>query len=51
MEKQTRDFINATDVANAFYKAMKIKRKNLYIYNIGYGKPSSINFLAKFLLR
>ena len=46
--KQTRDFINVVDVANAFYKAMKMKKNNL-IFNIGFGKPNSINFLASLI--
>jgi UDP-glucose 4-epimerase len=45
---QKRDFVYVTDVVDAFYKAMKTK-KNGQIWNIGYGKPKSINFLIKCL--
>ena len=45
---QKRDFINVKDVAIAFYKAIKLKKKNLII-NIGFGKPSSINFLVSLI--
>ncbi len=46
--KQKRDFLYVTDVANAFYKAT-ITKKNLQIWNLGYGRPQSINKLIKLL--
>ncbi len=44
--KQTRDFTYVTDVAYAFYKAAKSK---IYhdIFNVGTGKPTSVNYIAK----
>ena len=44
--KQTRDFIHVDDVANACIKVIKSKWKNK-IYNLGSGKKTSINTLAK----
>jgi UDP-glucose 4-epimerase len=45
---QKRDFINVRDVAEAFYKAIDKKVRNVTI-NIGYGKPNSINQLIKII--
>ena len=44
--KQTRDFTYVTDVAEAFYIAAKSK---IYhdIFNVGTGKPTSVNYIAK----
>lgn len=44
--KQTRDFTYVTDVAEAFYMAAKSK---IYheIFNVGTGKPTSVNYIAK----
>lgn len=44
--KQTRDFTYVTDVAQAFYMAAKSK---IYhgIFNVGTGKPTSVNYIAK----
>ena len=42
---QKRDFVYVSDVVEAFYKAAKSKIKN-GIYNLGSGKPNSINKLA-----
>ena len=44
--KQRRDFIYVTDVANAFYKAAVSDKKN-NIYNLGFGKSITVNYLAK----
>ena len=44
--KQTRDFIHVDDLANAFIKAIKSKSFNK-IYNLGSGKKTSINTIAK----
>ena len=43
--KQKRDFLYVTDVADAFYKASK--QKNQQIWNLGSGKPKSVNELVK----
>ena len=45
---QKRDFLYVTDVAEAFYKAT-VTKKNLQIWNLGSGKPQSINKLIKLL--
>ena len=42
---QSRDFIFATDVAEAFYLAAKTKYVN-QIYNLGNGNPKTINYIA-----
>ena len=44
--RQKRDFVYVTDVVDAFYRAMKTK-KNGHIWNVGFGKPQSINLLIK----
>ena len=44
--KQTRDFIHVDDLANAFLKVIKSKLVNK-IYNLGSGKKTSINTIAK----
>ena len=44
--KQTRDFTYVSDVANAFYKAATSKIFH-EIFNVGTGKPTSVNFIAK----
>ena len=43
---QKRDYIYVTDVANAFYLAMKSNRNN-QVYNLGSSRPVSINQLIK----
>ncbi len=45
---QKRDFINVKDVAEALYKAAVSKVKN-EIFNLGFGKPTSVNNLAKLI--
>ncbi len=45
---QKRDFVNVKDVANAFFKAATSKINN-EIFNVGYGKPTSVNQLAKLI--
>jgi UDP-glucose 4-epimerase len=47
--KQTRDFIFIDDVINAFKKA--VEKDVSGIFNIGYGKPVSINYLAKLFVK
>ncbi len=44
--KQTRDFIHVDDLAKAFLKTIKSKLVNK-IYNLGSGKKTSINTIAK----
>ena len=44
--KQTRDFIHVDDLASAFIKIIKSKKVNK-IYNLGSGKRTSINAIAK----
>lgn len=46
--KQKRDFIYVTDLANAFYKVANI-RQTSQIYNVGAGKPVSINKLVNLI--
>ena len=45
---QKRDFLHVKDLANAFYLAA-ISKNNNKIYNVGAGKPISINYLAKMI--
>ena len=45
---QSRDFTYVTDVVNAFIKCIKYNGKNK-IFNIGTGKPISINKIVKIL--
>ena len=45
--EQKRDFTYVTDIANALYLASKHKKTN--IFNVGSGKPHSINYLVKLL--
>ena len=44
--QQTRDFVHVDDLAKAFIKAIKSKKVNK-IYNLGSGKRTSINTIAK----
>ncbi len=44
--RQTRDFIHVDDLVDAFLKAIKSKSFNK-IYNLGSGKKTSINAIAK----
>ena len=46
--KQTRDFVNVDDVANAFVKAA-FSNVHKSIFNVGTNKPQSINYLAKLI--
>ena len=45
---QKRDFVFVTDVVNAFYKAATNKVSG-QIFNLGSGKPKSVNELVKIL--
>ena len=46
--KQSRDFVHVTDVAKAFYQA-SITKKVGEVFNIGTGKPQTVNTLAKLI--
>ena len=46
--KQKRDFIYATDLARAFYMSAKSNYSG-EIYNLGTGKPVSVNYIAKLI--
>ena len=46
--KQTRDFLYVTDVCDAFYKVF-LSRHRGEIFNLGAGKPQSINKLVELL--
>ncbi len=47
--KQKRDFIYISDVVDALVQGLKYKKKNIQIFNVGSGKPVSINFICKLL--
>ena len=46
--KQSRDFVYVTDVVKAFFAAAKTSRVGK-IYNVGTGKPQTINYLANLI--
>ena len=46
--KQKRDFVHVSDVCKAFIKAIFSKKIN-QIFNLGYGKSSSVNELVKLI--
>ena len=45
---QKRDFTYISDVVLAFYKCINLK-KNCQIFNVGTGKPISVNHIVKLL--
>lgn len=47
---QTRDFVHVWDVADAVLKAMKTDGIEGEVFNIGFGKATSVNSLAKCVL-
>jgi UDP-glucose 4-epimerase len=47
---QTRDFVNVTDVAKAVVASVKSCKVDGEIFNVGSGKPTSINELAKTII-
>ncbi len=47
---QTRDFVNVKDVSKAVSAAIKINEANGEVFNVGSGKATSINELAKTIL-
>ena len=48
--KQTRDFIHAHDIARAFFLALHYKKTKFAVFNLGTGKSTSINTLARYFL-
>ena len=49
--KQTRDFVNISDIVNANLLAAESKKTGGEVYNIGYGKEISVLDLAKLLIK
>ncbi len=47
---QTRDFIHVGDVVNAFYLALKYKKKKFDVFNLATGKSTTVNELAKIFI-
>jgi UDP-glucose 4-epimerase len=47
--EQSRDFIFVTDVASAFLSSSNSKIKGYNVFNVGNGRPMTINYLAKLL--
>ena len=47
---QSRDFVNVKDIVNAVFAAMQNADAHSQVFNIGSGKPTSIDELAKTLL-
>ena len=47
---QTRDFIHAHDVARAFFLALGYNKTKFDVFNLGTGKSTSINTLARYFL-
>ena len=47
--KQTRDFIHVNDLVNALYKASMKKSLKSQIFNLGSGKETSVNEIAKII--
>ena len=47
---QTRDFVNVSDIASAVLAATNLEDATGQVINVGSGKPTSINELAKTLL-
>jgi UDP-glucose 4-epimerase len=47
---QTRDFIHVRDVVDAFLRVLEVKKAEGRVFNIGSGKPVSVNELAKKVL-
>ena len=47
---QTRDFVNVRDIVDGILASMKTNKTDGEVFNIGSGKPTSINDLAKAVL-
>ena len=45
---QKRDFTFISDIVDAFYRAIRVK-KNFKIFNLGTGRPTSVNNIVKLL--
>jgi len=48
--KQTRDFIHVHDVARAFFLALRYNKTKFDVFNLGTGKSTPINTLARYFL-
>jgi len=48
--KQTRDFIHVHDVVRAFFLALRYNKTKFDVFNLGTGKSTSINTLARYFL-
>ncbi len=48
--KQTRDFIHVHDVARAFFLALRYNMTKFDVFNLGTGKSTPINTLARYFL-
>jgi UDP-glucose 4-epimerase len=48
---QTRDFVNVRDIVDGILASMKTNKTDGEVFNIGSGKPTSINDLAKAVLK
>jgi len=48
--KQTRDFIHVHDVAKAFFLSLRYNKTKFDVFNLGTGKSTSINTLARYFL-
>jgi UDP-glucose 4-epimerase len=47
---QTRDFIHVTDIVDAIFRSLNTEAAEGQVFNIGSGKPTSLNELANTLL-
>ena len=47
--KQTRDFIHVYDVVDAIAKIIKVKKTDGQVYNLGSGKETNVNYIAKLI--
>jgi len=48
--KQTRDFIHVDDVSRAFLLSLRYNKTKFDVFNLGTGKSTSINTLARYFL-
>jgi UDP-glucose 4-epimerase len=47
---QTRDYVHVSDVATAILKTLRVDTAKREVFNIGSGRPTSVNSLAKTIL-
>ena len=47
---QTRDFVNVVDIVEGFYSALTMSGVEGEVFNLGTGKPTSVNDLAHVVL-